>query len=142
VARNVERGRPVSLLLMDVDQLQRVNDAYDHDVGDEVLRETAQRISAGLRGLDLACRFGGEEFVAAFSGVDGAVARRIGERLRRSVADPPFRIATGNGPLKVTISIGSATTSGQGDTADALLERADLALYQAKKEGRNRVAWA
>ena len=79
---------------------------YDHDVGDEVLRE---------------------------------IARRIGERLRRNVADHPFPIATENGPLAVTISIGSATTSSRDDTADALLERADSALFQAKKEGRNRV---
>jgi two-component system cell cycle response regulator len=142
VARNVERGRPVSLLLIDVDRLQQVNDAYDFDVGDEVLRETARRISSSVRGLDLSCRFGGEEFVAAFPGVDRAHARRIGERLRRKVGDCPFPIDTGNGPLAVTISIGSATTSGSGDTADALLERADQALYQAKKEGRNRVTRA
>jgi two-component system cell cycle response regulator len=77
--------------------------------------------------------------VAAFPGVDGAIARRIGERLRRNVGEHPFPIATEDGPLAVTISIGSATTSGRDDTADALLERADSALYRAKKEGRNRV---
>lgn len=106
VSRNVMRDRPVTLLLMDVDHFQRVNDTYDHDVGDEVLRE---------------------------------IARRIGERLRRNVADHSFPIATEDGPLAVTISIGSATTSSRDDTADVLLERADSALFQAKKEGRNRV---
>ncbi len=139
VSRNVMRDRPVSLLLMDVDHFQRVNDTYDHDVGDEVLREIARRISSSLRGLDLSCRFGGEEFVAVFPGVDGEIARRIGERLRRNVADHSFPIATEDGPLAVTISIGSATTSSRDDTADALLACADSALYQAKKEGRNRV---
>jgi two-component system cell cycle response regulator len=139
VSRNVERGRPVSLLFIDVDRLQNVNDAYDPDVGDEVLREIARRISASLRGLDLSCRFGGEEFVAALPGVDGAIARRIGERVRRRVSERPFPIATERGPLEVTISIGLATTKGSHDTADALLERADSALLQAKKEGRNRV---
>ena len=133
VARNVT----VSLLLIDIDHLQRVNNAYDHDVGDEVLREIARRISSSMRGLDLSCRFGGEEFVAAFPGVDGAIAHRIGERLRRNVEDHPLPIATDNGPLEVTISIGSATTSGRDDTADALLDRADSALSRAKKEGRN-----
>jgi two-component system cell cycle response regulator len=139
VARNVERGRPVSVLLIDVDHLGAVNDAYDHGVGDEVLREIARRISSNLRRLDLSCRFGGEEFVAAFPGADEAIARRIGERLRSHVGEHPFPIHTRNGPLAVTISIGSATTSLRSDTADALLERAVLALYQAKKEGRNRL---
>jgi two-component system cell cycle response regulator len=139
VSRNVMRDRPVSLLLMDVDHFQRVNDSYDHHVGDEVLREIARRISSSLRGVDLSCRFGGEEFVAVFPGVDGEIARRIGERLRRNVADHSFPIATEAGPLAVTISIGSATTSSRDDTADALLACADSALYQAKKEGRNRV---
>ncbi len=139
VSQNVERGRPVSLLFMDVDHLDAVNDTYDHEVGDEVLREVARRISSSLRGLDLSCRFGGEEFVAAFSGVDVATARRIGERLRESVAGRPFPIATEDGPLHVTISVGSATTSSREDTADALLDRADLALYRAKKDGCNRV---
>jgi two-component system, cell cycle response regulator len=139
VAKNVARGRPVSLLLIDVDPLEPVNDAVDSEVGDEVLREVARRIAAGLRDLDLACRFGGEEFVAAFPGVDAAGALRIGERLRQRITDEPFPIATEAGPLRVTISIGLATTSGSDDTADALLARADGALHRAKKEGRNRV---
>ena len=138
VAQNSERGRPVSLLILDIDHFKAVNDTYGHDVGDEVLREVAHRISSGLRGIDLACRFGGEEFVAAFSGADAAVALQISERLRRKIADEPFPITTDKGPLTVTISIGVAT-SVAGDTAQTLLKRADLALYRAKKEGRNRV---
>lgn len=138
VAQNSERGRPVSLLILDVDHFKAVNDTYGHDVGDEVLREVARRITSSLRGIDLSCRFGGEEFVAAFSGTDAATALQIGERLRRKIADEPFPIATPSGPLAVTISIGVAT-SVPGDTAQTLLKRADLALYRAKKEGRNRV---
>ena len=138
VAQNGERGRPVSLLILDVDHFKKVNDTYGHDVGDEVLREVAHRISSSLRGIDLACRFGGEEFVAAFSGADAAVALQIGERLRCKIADQPFPVRTDKGPLAVTISIGVAT-SVAGDTAQTLLKRADLALYRAKKEGRNRV---
>ncbi len=138
VAQNGERGRPVSLLILDVDHFKKVNDTYGHDVGDEVLREVAHRISASLRGIDLACRFGGEEFVAAFSGADAAVALQISERLRCKIADQPFPVRTDKGALTVTISIGVAT-SVAGDTAQTLLKRADLALYRAKKEGRNRV---
>jgi two-component system cell cycle response regulator len=138
VAQNVERGRPVSLVILDVDHFKQVNDTYGHDVGDEVLREVARRIAASIRGLDLCCRFGGEEFVAAFSGVDPKVAHSIGERLRSKMASEPFPISTERGPLSVTISIGVAT-SGPDDTAETLLRRADAALYRAKKEGRNRV---
>jgi two-component system cell cycle response regulator len=139
VTRNAERGRPVSLLLIDVDHFKAVNDSCGHEVGDEVLREIAGRITSSLRGLDLCCRFGGEEFVAAFAGADAAVAEKIAERLRRKVADAPFRIVTDRGPLSVTVSIGVAVSSARGDDAEGLLRRADLALYRAKKEGRNRV---
>jgi two-component system cell cycle response regulator len=139
VAQNVERGRPVSLLILDVDHFKAVNDSFGHEVGDEVLREIARRVSTSLRGLDLCCRFGGEEFVAAFAGVDAKIAFQIAERLRRKVADEPFPIQTSDGPLHVTISIGLASVSGREDSADTLLKRADLALMRAKKEGRNRV---
>ena len=139
VAQNVERGRPVSLLILDVDHFKAVNDSFGHEVGDEVLREVARRVSSSLRGLDLCCRFGGEEFVAAFAGVDAKIALEIAERLRRKVAEEPFPIRTSEGPLHVTISIGLASGSGREETADTLLKRADLALLRAKKEGRNRV---
>jgi two-component system, cell cycle response regulator len=139
VAQNVERGRPVSLMIMDVDHFKSINDTYGHEVGDEVLREMARRIASGVRGLDLCCRFGGEEFVAAFAGVDAPTALRIAERLRGRIASDPFPISTERGPLTVTISVGVATTASREDTADLLLRRADLALYRAKKEGRNRV---
>jgi two-component system cell cycle response regulator len=138
VAQNVERGRPVSLLILDVDHFKTVNDTYGHDVGDHVLREVASRITTSLRGIDLSCRFGGEEFVAAFSGVDSDRALQIAERLRQKISDQPFPVQTEQGPLSVTVSIGAATSHG-GDTAESLLKRADQALYRAKKDGRNRV---
>jgi len=138
VAQNVERGRPVSLLILDVDHFKAVNDTYGHDVGDQVLREVASRITTSLRGIDLSCRFGGEEFVAAFSGVDTERALQIADRLRRKIGEAPFPVHTESGPLTVTVSIGAATSHG-GDTAESLLKRADNALYRAKKDGRNRV---
>lgn len=139
VALGVERGRPVSLLMIDIDHFKALNDTWGHDVGDQVLRETAQRLSDKLRGLDLCCRYGGEEFVAVFSGSDRALARTIAERLRAAVADKPFSIQVSGEEITVTISVGLATLEGQDDTAEQLLKRADLALYRAKKEGRNRV---
>jgi two-component system cell cycle response regulator len=138
VSQNVERGRPVSLLIIDVDHFKSVNDTYGHDVGDHVLREVANRIMASLRGIDLSCRFGGEEFVAAFSAVDADRALQIAERLRRKIADTAVPVKSDQGPLFVTVSIGAATSVG-GDTAESLLKRADQALYRAKKDGRNRV---
>ena len=142
VSQNVERDRPVSVLIVDVDHFKAVNDNHGHEVGDEVLREIGRRMSGSLRGLDLCCRFGGEEFVAAFSGGGTEMALSIAERLRLTIAEEPFPISTEkeqDSLLAVTISIGIATTSGRDDTAEALLKRADLALYRAKREGRNRV---
>src|SRR5262249_48149982 len=98
VAQNTERNRPVSLLIVDVDHFKSVNDRSGQDVGDEVLREVARRITSSLRGIALACRFGGEEFVAAFSGADRAIALQIAERLRGKIGDHPFPITTECGP--------------------------------------------
>jgi two-component system cell cycle response regulator len=142
VSQNVARGRPVSLAILDVDHFKNVNDTYGHDVGDEVLREIARRISSNIRGIELCCRFGGEEFVTAFAGADSATAVSIGERLRRKVCEEPVAITTKKTSIRVTISIGVATASGSADTAETLLKRADLALYRAKDEGRNRVVAA
>jgi two-component system cell cycle response regulator len=132
-------GKPVSFLILDIDYFKAVNDTYGHDIGDDVLREFASRISASVRGIDLACRFGGEEFVVVMPDTDLSFAYMVAERLRQAVADAPFSIAVAPGKLPVTISIGVTASEGAGDTADALLRRADQALYRAKREGRNRV---
>jgi len=107
-----------------------------------VLREIARRISSNIRGIELCCRLGGEEFVTAFSGADSATAISIGERLRRKVCEEPIAITTQKTSIRVTISIGVATASEIADTAETLLKRADRALYRAKNEGRNRVVAA
>jgi two-component system cell cycle response regulator len=132
-------GKPVSFLIIDIDYFKRVNDTYGHDVGDEVLREFAGRISANVRGIDLACRYGGEEFVVVMPDTDLNFAYMVAERLRQAVADAPFRISAPVGQLPVTISIGVTASEGAGDSAEALLKRADQALYRAKRDGRNRV---
>jgi two-component system cell cycle response regulator len=131
-------GKTLAFLIIDVDHFKRVNDTHGHDVGDEVLREFARRISDNIRGHDLACRFGGEEFVVIMPETDVQMACNVAERLRTSVECTPFPISRGQG-LNVTVSIGIAGTEGARDTADALLRRADQALYRAKHTGRNRV---
>jgi two-component system cell cycle response regulator len=134
-----EGSKPVSFLMLDVDFFKQINDTYGHDVGDEVLKEFANRISANVRGIDLACRFGGEEFVVVMPDTDLSFAYLVAERLRQSVADAPFVLNGEVRQLPVTISIGVAASQ-NGDTPEVLLKRADQALYRAKREGRNRVA--
>jgi two-component system, cell cycle response regulator len=133
-----EGSKPVSFLMLDVDFFKQINDSYGHDVGDEVLREFANRISANVRGIDLACRFGGEEFVVVMPDTDLSFAYMVAERLRQSVADAPFMVSATSKQVPVTISIGVASSL-NGDTPEVLLKRADQALYRAKRDGRNRV---
>lgn len=132
-------GKPIAFLIMDIDFFKSVNDTHGHDIGDEVLREFASRISANVRGIDLACRYGGEEFVVVMPDTDMAFAFAVAERLRKSVETNPFVISRDPGRINITISIGIAGSEGNADSAEALLHRADQALYRAKREGRNRV---
>lgn len=131
-------GKHVSLLIFDIDYFKSVNDTHGHGAGDAVLKEFAQRISQNVRGVDLACRLGGEEFVVVMPDTDLSYALMVAERLRQKVADAPFRIEPTK-TLNITVSIGIAVTEGAADTAQQLLERADNALYRAKRDGRNRV---
>jgi two-component system cell cycle response regulator len=131
--------RPLAFVIMDIDHFKSVNDTYGHDIGDEVLKEFAGRISANVRGIDLACRYGGEEFVVVMPDTDVAFAYAIAERLRQTVEANPVKISRAPGTLNVTISIGIAKMEGADDTAETLLHRADQALYRAKRSGRNRV---
>ncbi|MFY9761291.1 MAG: PleD family two-component system response regulator [Xanthobacteraceae bacterium] len=133
------RGKPLSALVVDIDYFKAINDSHGHDAGDDVLRDFALRIKRSIRGIDLACRYGGEEFVIIMPETDMAVAAMVAERLRRRIAAEPFAIAQGSRQIPVTISIGIAGLRGKDDTAPALLKRADQALYRAKRDGRNRV---
>jgi two-component system cell cycle response regulator len=137
--RNAGPGRPLSFFIMDIDYFKKVNDSHGHDIGDEVLREFATRISSSVRGIDLACRYGGEEFVVVMPDTDSAYALQVAERLRRSVESVSFPISRAPDKLDLTVSIGIASSLGGGDTPEKLLHRADQALYRAKNEGRNRV---
>src|ERR1700743_515934 len=134
-----KNNRPIAFVIMDIDYFKSVNYTYGSDIGDEVLKEFASRIAANVRGIDLACRYGGEEFVVVMPGADIAFACSVSERLRHSIETTPFRISRAPNSLNLTISIGIASLEGLDDTGDALLHRADQALYRAKKTGRNKV---
>lgn len=138
----VQRNRELSLLVVDIDFFKKVNDNYGHDAGDDVLREFAKRVRKNVRGIDLACRYGGEEFVIVMPDTDAEVAGIVAERLRQRVAGEAFPIAGGTRLLNVTISIGLASLDAVTDTPEVILKRADTALYQAKRDGRNRVVAA
>jgi two-component system, cell cycle response regulator len=133
------RGKPLSLLVVDVDYFKSINDNHGHDVGDRVLQELAARLREGLRNLDLPCRTGGEEFIVVLPDTDKAVALRVGERVRKLIGAKPFNAGAKSGPLTITVSIGVASFEGAEDSMESLLKRGDEALYQAKREGRNRV---
>jgi two-component system cell cycle response regulator len=134
-----KNGRPLAFVIMDIDFFKQVNDTYGHDIGDEVLKEFATRISANVRGIDLACRFGGEEFVVVMPDTDLSFACSISERLRQSIETTPVKISSAPHMLNITISIGIAGLEDGDASAEALLRRADQALYRAKRSGRNKV---
>ncbi|MBV9993057.1 MAG: PleD family two-component system response regulator [Alphaproteobacteria bacterium] len=139
MAQAARAGKPLAFVIMDIDYFKSVNDTHGHDIGDEVLREFAKRIGANIRGIDLACRYGGEEFVVVMPETDAGFAYAVAERLRKSIETTPFPISRAPAKLNLTISIGIASSEGLSDTADALLHRADQALYSAKRTGRNKV---
>jgi two-component system, cell cycle response regulator len=136
------RGKPLALLMLDIDFFKSINDNYGHDAGDDVLREFAVRVRKSIRGIDLACRYGGEEFVIVMPETDLDVAGVVAERLRRSIASEPFAVNKGTKRIEVTISIGLSTLELKGEAIADVLKRADTALYRAKHDGRNRVVAA
>ena len=138
VTQSQQDNRPLSLLIADIDHFKRVNDTYGHDAGDTVLRDFATRFRRNTRGVDLACRLGGEEFVIIMPETGLRRAFQIGERLRAAIASETFRVNPTT-DLRMTASVGVATLETADDTSATLYKRADNALYAAKREGRNRV---
>ncbi|PWW04281.1 response regulator receiver modulated diguanylate cyclase [Hoeflea marina] len=139
VERSARRGRALSVLMADIDHFKAINDLHGHEGGDDVLREFSRRVRTAVRGADLACRYGGEEFVVVMPDTTAEVAAQVGERLRAAIAGDGFRIASSGVMAALTTSVGISTLDGEDDSAGAMLRRADQALYQAKHGGRNRV---
>jgi diguanylate cyclase len=143
LARVVEQshldGGHLSYSALDVDNFKSLNDTYGHQVGDEILRIAARALLASTRQADVTARIGGDEFAAILPGTDLATARQTAERIRRTIMDSDLRGVLGQGVLGgVTVSIGTAAFR-RGDTVGTLMERADRCLYEAKRQGRNRV---
>jgi two-component system cell cycle response regulator len=133
------RRAPLTLMILDIDHFKQVNDTYGHDCGDEVLKGFADRLRGIIRGGDLLCRLGGEEFVIVMPAVAAQAATRIAERARLAIQEEAFPIESGGRAIPITVSIGLAER-GADDDAGALYRRADQALYRAKANGRNRVS--
>lgn len=130
-----------ALMVLDIDHFKSVNDTHGHAVGDEVLREFAKRVQRTMRGTDLACRVGGEEFVVVMPETDLNAAVAAAERLRQAVGGEPMKVSAPKEGFVVTCSIGVTPTRAD-DTIDSAFKRADGALYEAKNGGRNRVCTA
>ena len=137
----IASGRPLSMLVTDIDYFKKINDGHGHDAGDNVLRQFAARLRRNTRGIDLACRFGGEEFVIIMPDTEMFRAQQVGERLRECIAAEPFQVNAAT-RIPVTASVGLSTLDKPGDTPETIFKRADTALYSAKREGRNRVVVA
>jgi two-component system, cell cycle response regulator len=133
------RRAPLSLMILDIDYFKRVNDTYGHDCGDEVLKGFADRLRGIIRGGDLLCRLGGEEFVIVMPNVSLDVAGKIAERARIAIQEEPILVDKTGAIIPITVSIGLAERGPSGD-ADSLYRRADRALYRSKTDGRNRVS--
>jgi diguanylate cyclase (GGDEF)-like protein len=137
IKRAVRRGHersPLCLIMSDLDFFKKINDTYGHMVGDLVLRHLAGRIKSATRDFDMIGRFGGEEFVVIMADTDLELAKVIAERIRLGVMRTPFHIKKFN--IHITISLGVAMLK-PGESRESLLERADAAMYEAKRRGRN-----
>ena len=132
----------MSLLVCDLDLLRDINNAYGHQVGDLVLQAAAETIRQSIRGCDLAARFGGEEFVIALPDADLHAAMTVAERIRSSFAARQIGVESGDRTINPTMSIGVASFPEHGDAFESLFREADLALFRAKRNGRNGVVSA
>lgn len=137
IARCARFGLVFSFLMIDIDHFKTFNDQYGHLVGDVVLRQAAETVRKSVREVDLVGRYGGEEFGVLLIETDEAGALHVAERIRKAVADRTFQAYDEH--LKVTVSIGSCTYSDKLNDAHLVVDAADSALYQAKRQGRNRV---
>lgn len=134
-------SEPLSVLIIDIDHFKKINDAYGHPVGDAVLKGVADKIRKTIRNIDISARYGGEEFAVILIGTDERGAMNMAERLRKAVMNKTF--SADKNTFNVTISIGISTYTKGIKRKEELIEKADKALYQAKRGGRNRsILWS
>jgi diguanylate cyclase (GGDEF)-like protein len=132
-------GHDITCMMVDIDHFKRINDTHGHGVGDRVIQEVARKLQDTVRGTDLVCRWGGEEFCIFVTGLGVAAAADLAERVRMRIERECGAALRETPGLRVTASVGVERAAGADDSADALIERADQALYRAKHAGRNRV---
>ena len=135
----VRAGSHLTCLMVDIDHFKNINDSFGHGVGDRVIQEVARKLQESVRGTDLLCRWGGEEFCVVISGLDAAASAEFAERVRMRIERECGAAVRDVSGLRVTASVGVELLSRQADSTAALIERADQALYRAKRGGRNRV---
>ncbi|MEW6417054.1 MAG: diguanylate cyclase [Nitrospirota bacterium] len=134
-------SEPLSILILDIDNFKDINDTYGHPVGDSVLKAVADVIKKTIRNIDISARYGGEEFAVILLNTGARGALNMAERLRKAVMDKTF--SAENKTFRVTVSIGISTCPDDGKRKEELIERADKALYHAKRTGRNRsILWS
>ena len=136
-----ETGGVYAVMMIDLDKFKLINDRFGHDAGDAVLREFTRRLQENIRGVDLVARFGGEEFFVAMPDVDEHAAAHAAERIRRAIEGAPVVLPGGAGQVEVTVSIGVAIATATDTDPEAIIRRADCALYRSKESGRNRVSF-
>src|SRR5919109_24675 len=139
LTRAARFDRPLSLIMADLDLLREINNTYGHLAGDAVLKGIAEVFRALLRHYDVPARFGGEEFSILLPETSPEEALEIAERIRRAVAQRTFDVETSSEPIRATVSIGVASFPRDGSDPNELIHQADLAVYRAKLQGRNRV---
>lgn len=140
--RCARAGRPLSVIMADLDHLKAVNDRYGHVAGDVVITGIADAIRQETRAYDLAARFGGEEYAVMLPFASAGEARLVAERIRERVAATPYSAPNVRARIRVTLSIGVATFPEHTDSVEGLIHEADVALAKAKRDGRNRVQLA
>lgn len=141
LARCDREGQQGALLMIDIDRFKQINDVHGHQVGDDVLRHTADILNERVRSSDIVCRYGGEEFLLWLPNTQAAAALDVADELLRGFAASPW-LGQGKQAVHATLSIGVAVFPEHASQADSLIAAADRALYQAKHEGRNRVCVA
>lgn len=139
IRRSIRAEQPLGILMLDLDHFKKFNDAYGHDAGDTVLRETAAFLTKSIRVEDIVCRYGGEEFVIILPTADLNAAHARAERIRSKLRELQV-LHQGQSLGMITVSVGVAALPEHGVSSKDLLEAADAALYRAKREGRDRVA--
>ncbi len=142
LVRAKQTGKPFSVIMADLDFLRRINNTYGHLAGDMVLIGVSKIIQHAVRHEDAVGRFGGEEFAVLLPNIDQEEAYHVAERIRVAIHSGDFDVPTSQSPIKTTMSLGIASYPQDGDTVTELVHQADIAVYQAKMDGRNRIVTA